>query len=86
LLLRCVYNREVWFLMLSKLGYQLPLAIEEAAASWWLREQSRVVKTRRPAFDSLVLGVFDCTGTIFFRGAALSPVSLAQQLEQLLLD
>jgi hypothetical protein len=37
LLLSCVYSREVWFLMLSKLGYQqLAPVVEEAATSCWL--------------------------------------------------
>jgi hypothetical protein len=37
LLLGCVYSREVWFLMLSKLGYQqLAPVVEEAATSCWL--------------------------------------------------
>jgi hypothetical protein len=37
LLLGCVYNHEVWFLMLSKFGWQqLSSAVEEAAMSWWL--------------------------------------------------
>jgi hypothetical protein len=49
-------------------------------------ELSKHVDQPLTPWYSLLLRVFDCTGTIVFRGAALSPVSLAQQLEQLLLD
>jgi hypothetical protein len=73
LLLGYVYSRKVWFLMLSKLGYQqVASVVEEAAASWWLRERSRVAKERRPAFDSLVLlvarGIWLHRNNVVFRG------------------
>lgn len=58
LLVACVTGREVWFKTLRRSGWQhrAPSG-QEQIISWWLRSRKRIIKTRRKAFDSLVIQV-----------------------------
>lgn len=50
----CVYSREVWSILLSKLHlHDLVLVQEENVLAWWLRSRKLVTKQVRKGFDSL---------------------------------
>jgi hypothetical protein len=57
LLLSCVYSRELWFLVLRRLGLLrvLPPADAEDFVDWWLPTRKRLLKRLRKHFDTLML-------------------------------
>ena len=57
LLVRCVFAREVWHRVLSRLGWHtlVPLNGGYDLASWWSSSRKKLQKDDRKCFDSLVL-------------------------------
>ena len=54
IIIGCVYSREVWSILLSKLHLQeVVLVQEENVLQWWLRNRKLVDKQVRKGFDSL---------------------------------
>ena len=54
LIIGCVYSREVWNILLTKLHLQETLIVqEENVLEWWLRSRKRIDKQVRRGFDSL---------------------------------
>ena len=57
LLVRCVFAREVWHRVLSRLGWHtlVPLNGGYDLASWWSSSRKKLQKDDRKCFDSLVI-------------------------------
>jgi hypothetical protein len=56
-----MYNYEVWTSFLQFFGWEALVPTPYASfADWWLALRKRVVKSRRKAFDSVVLMVARC--------------------------
>lgn len=54
LIIGCVYSREVWNILLTKLHLQETVFVqEEDVLEWWLKCRKRIDKQLRKGFDSL---------------------------------
>jgi hypothetical protein len=56
LLLSCVYSRELWFLILARVGWsRIAPSATDAFVNWWLLSQKRIAKAHRKGFNSIII-------------------------------
>jgi hypothetical protein len=83
----CVYSKEVWNILLSKLHLQdVVLVQEEKVLEWWLRSRKLVDKQVRKGFDSLFFLVrwtlWKERNARTFNGTSTAPASLALKIQE----
>jgi hypothetical protein len=87
LIIGCVYSREVWNILLSKLHLQdVVLVQEEKVLEWWLRSRKLVDKQVRKGFDSLFFLVgwthWKERNARTFNRTSTGPASLALKIQE----
>lgn len=52
----CVFARELWWLLLSRIGLESLVPVsDDDLGTWWLRQRGWIDQSGRKAFDSLLL-------------------------------
>jgi len=81
IILSCVYSREVWHILLSRLHLADAVTVQEGVILWWLRSRKLVDKQLRKDFDSLLFLVgWNCGKNETFGGPQASPVDSARKI------
>jgi hypothetical protein len=88
LLTRCVFSRQVWFVVLSPLeiGGATPCSNERSFAQWWAKTARKVKKECKKGVNSLVIltdwVIWKHCNACVFEGTALSISEVLKQFRE----